>query len=235
MVGCSPVVFDGIGLLTLLVYGCRKIIHKAGTGLIIGRQQVENLDVGKFGRFIILQLIGRVGAHQPGGQPDLLIRSGVILHEPGPRRKSLFIILHGEKIFSRRSQNNGRLFMVWKVVDKFDRYAHNLLFHIIFSLRRRCFELFAKGIDRCVAGFRGFIMQGVIVSRLFILRGCRTEIVVLQQQVRQLIVDSRRFFFRWERDQKFAVPVHSLFEMVRSFFLFLWFLVSGMVVMSQIG
>ena len=78
-------------------------------------------------------------------------------------------------------------------------------------------------------------MRGVSVSCLFIFRGCQTVILVLQKQVGQLIVDDRRFFVRWERNQKFTVPKNSLFEVIRFFLLFRRFLLGGMVVMGQIG
>ncbi len=234
MIGSNPVLLGGVGQLTLLVNRRGQVVDQAIACLVAFRQQGQYLQVGAFGLSVVLELIRRMGGNQPGRAQHIHFCIGVALDEFPGSGQGLFVFIHGVEILHGRSEDDGRLLMLREVIDKFQRAADNISFDGILSGRRNGGKMLPVGVDGSIAGFGSFFVRRVVVGGLLIFNGRFTEDPVFQKQIRQLVIDDRRFALGRERVQKLTIPVQRLFEMGRFLFLFAWVLVAGMIMIGQV-
>ena len=89
-------------------------------------------------------------------------------------------------------------------------------------------------VDRRVARSRRLRVRRVIISRdLIFVRG-RRIVMILEHEIRELIVRLRRLWIGVERGQKLPVPARGLDVVGRSLFMLLRVLVLGVIVVRQI-
>jgi len=124
--------------------------------------------------------------------------------------------------------------MLREGVGKFQRTADDLLLDRIFVLRRDDMQVLSVCVDRRVAGLGGFFVQRITVGGLLEFHGRFAERAVFHQQIRQLVVDVRRFLLRRKRAQKFPVPVQRLLEMSRLVLGLARFLVAGVIMIGKV-
>ena len=230
----KPIILGVFGLLTLLVNRCCEIIDQAAARLVIFGQQFQHLKVGGFGLAVAYQLIRRMADDQPGRTDDLNLGVGKCIGQLACSSQCLFKLLHGVKIICGRPEDDGRLLMLREGVGKFQRTADDLLLDRIFVLRRDDMQVLPVCVDRRVAGLGGFFVQRITVGGLLEFHGRFAERAVFHQQIRQLVVDVRRFLLRRKRAQKFPVPVQCLLEMSRLVLDLARFLVAGVIMIGKV-
>ncbi len=96
-------------------------------------------------------------------------------------------------------------------------------------------QVLPVGIDRGIAGRRGFLVRRVIVCGPLVLERGLAEGPVLEQEVRELVVDGRRLRVLRERRQELAVPAQGLDVVRRLLGGELRVLVQGVVVSREVA
>ena len=102
------------------------------------------------------------------------------------------------------------MFVLRECVGKFERACDRIALDGVLLLLAGDLQLLAVCVDRGVARGCRLRMRRVSVSRALILFGRLAEILVLQEQVRKLVVDGRRIGLRREGLEVGAVPLACL-------------------------
>ena len=90
--------------------------------------------------------------------------------------------------------------------------------------------------ENCGIACRGrLLMLGVLIGGSLVFEGRVTEIRILKQEVRQLIVDNRRVGFSRKRVQELAIPSLRLCETPEFLIRQVFILVYRVVVICEIG
>ncbi len=144
-------------------------------------------------------------------------------------------VLHLVKIVSGGAEDDRRLLVIRERVGKAQRAVDRMLLDLEHSRARRQLEVLAMREDRGIACGGRLLVRLVVVSGALILDGRAPEVFVLEQQVRQLVIDRRRLLVGRERIQELCVPTQRLAE-VRGLLLGQqFFLVQRVIVAGEIG
>ena len=171
---------------------------------------------------------------QPGRSDHIGVGVGEYLEEFVRGGQRLFIFLHTIEIIHGCPEDDRRLLVLREGIGKLQRTANNLPLDHIHALRRDGTKMISVCVDRRVAGFGGFFVGRVAIRSLLEFHGCCAEPLVCQQQIRQMVVDGRRFGVHGERGQKLPIPVQRLFEIRRLLFSMLRVLVGGVIMIRQV-
>ena len=117
------------------------------------------------------------------------------------------VVLHLVQVIGGRSQDRRGLFVLRERVGKFERACDRIALDGILLLLARDLQLLAVGVDRGIARGCRLRVRRVSVGRALVLLRRLAEILVLEEQVRELVVDRRRIGVRRERLEVVAVPV----------------------------
>ena len=123
-------------------------------------------------------------------------------------------ILERVEILGRCAENDGRMLVVGERIGKPQRAHDGRTLQLRLCSGARRLELLAVREDGRVAGRRCALVRRVGVRRALVLERGLAEVGVLEQQVRELVVDARRLRVLRERREERAVP-HERFRVVR--------------------
>ena len=235
MVCRNPVFLGGKSLLPLLVDRCREVVGQGVARLISFGQQCQHVQVGALGLAIAQEFVRRMAYDQPCITNHINVSVGKYLDESARRGEGLFVFLHAVEVIGGCPKDDRSLFVRREGVGKLQRTADNIPSDLIL-IRRRCrAKLLPVCRDGRVAGLGGFFVGRVAIRGLLQLDGGGAELPIFQQQVRHLVVDEGRFGVRGERDQETFIPVQRLFEIRRFVFGLFRVLVTGMIMVRQVG
>src|SRR6266581_1569723 len=126
------------------------------------------------------------------------------------------------------------MFVLRECVGKFERACDGIALDGVLLLLAGNLQLLAVCIDRGVSCSCRLRMQRVPVSRALILFGRLAEILVLQKQVRKLIVDGCRISLRREGLEVGAVPLACLAIIRELLVRFVCVLILGVIVRREV-
>src|SRR5881628_2647998 len=210
VVGGRAIVLRCVGGLTLLVDRGGEVVDERGARLVALRRDREDLGVGLFGVRILGQLERAVRHDDPRGAPDGR-RGGRIGVDDAPGgRHGDAVVLHLVQLVRGRSQDHRRLLVLWEGVGEFDRARDHLARDGVALFWVRELQLLAVGVHRGVARGRRLRVRRVFVGRALVLFRRLAEILVLEEKVREPVVDRRRLGVHGKRLEVFAVPAEGL-------------------------
>src|SRR6476646_2250839 len=126
------------------------------------------------------------------------------------------------------------MFVLRECVGKFERACDCVALDSVLLLLVGNLQLLAVCIDRGVSCSRRLRMRRVSISRALILSGCLAEILVLQKQVRKLIVDGSRISLLREGLKVGAVPLAGLAIIRELLIRFVCVLILGVIMRRKV-
>ena len=142
----------------------------------------------------------------PGGTPDCRIRARIFIDDALVGLDGGLVILHFVHVIGGRSENRRSVLILRECVGKLERACDRIALDGVLLLLAGELQLLAVCEDRSVARGCRLWMRRVSVSRALILFGRLAEILVLQQQVRQPVVDGSRIGLGREGIEVSAIP-----------------------------
>jgi hypothetical protein len=176
--------------LRLLVDGCRQVVDQCRTGLVLFVRELQHARVCLLGLRELARLEAGMGDHRPGSASDRRVgrRIGVDQLEAGSDR--WLEVPHAVQVVDRRAEHGRRVLVVRERFDEPERAGYGGPFHRLLIRLGRAALVLAMSVDRGVSGFRRPSVVGVGVGSAFVLSSRRSEVLVLEKQVREAMMDA---------------------------------------------
>src|SRR5437870_4502124 len=148
--------------------------------------------------------------HNPRGTPDRRRCARILIDDALVSLDGSLVVLHLVHVIGGRSEDRRGVFVLRECVGKFERACDGIALDGVLLLLAGNLQLLAVCIDRGVSCSCRLRVRCVSISRALILFGRLAEILVLQKQVRKLIVDGCRISLLRKGLEVGAVPLACL-------------------------
>ena len=206
----GAIVLRLVRLLGLLVDRRREVVDERLPPFVLGRRQRQHLGVRGLGRLIVAELERRMRDDRPRRAAQRGLGRRVALDQRAPRGRGRRVILERIEILGRSAEHDRRMLVLGERVGELERALDRRALQLRLQRRARALELLAMREDRGVAGGRRALVRRIGVRRALVLARGLAEVGVLEQQVRELVVDARRLLVLRERREKRAIPDERL-------------------------
>src|SRR6266436_5169516 len=148
--------------------------------------------------------------YNPRGTPDRRRCARILIDDALVGLDGSLVVLHLIHVIGGRSEDDRGVFVLRECVGKFERACDGIALDGVLLLLVGNLQLLAVCIDRGVSCSCRLRVRRVFISRALILFGRLAEILVLQKQVRKLIVDGCRISLLRKGLEVGAVPLACL-------------------------
>ncbi len=172
--------------------------------------------------------------HEPGRAADADVRGAVARGQPSPELDGSGELAQLVEVLDCDAQDLGRVLVLGESVDESNRARHRLAAQRLAFGLGCAFFCFPVGDDCRVARRRRPIVSRVLVGDVLVLARSLAEDLVLEQEIRQAVVDRGRLGRGREGGEEAAIPGGTLLERGAPVFRGLRILIERVIVIREI-